>query len=329
MKTRTCVLRGFFCCAVLLMLFARDAQAQGSMSASPSSIAFGNQAAGTTAAPVAVTLTNNDPTNTFTVQNIFSTSGPFSVSGPALPLALAPLQSMTVNVTFTPSGTGPVSGLFGFTTYHGFRISVPLSGAGISGSGPLLSANPATLNFGMASAGAPSLETTNLYNAGTASIAVTSLLFSDPGITVVGMYPGLVLAPGQTATMAALFAPGSDGVTAGTITIGSTASNSPLVLNWSVAQAGGIGAPAVAPTGPPPVDLSWNASTSADVIGYNVYRGLISGGPYFLLTPVPVAATNYVDASVSSSQTFFYVVTSVDAWGDESAYSSEVSATIP
>jgi hypothetical protein len=75
------------------------------------------------------------------------------------------------------------------------------------------------------------------------------------------------------------------------------------------------------------VDLSWNASTGA--IGYNTYRGTVSGGPYTLVNPGLVAATLYTDATVVSGTTYFYVVTSVDNTGTESGYSSEATAIVP
>jgi fibronectin type 3 domain-containing protein len=60
-----------------------------------------------------------------------------------------------------------------------------------------------------------------------------------------------------------------------------------------------------------------------------VYRSAISGGPYTKLNSGLIAATTYVDTTVQSGQTYFYVVTSVDSSNVESADSTEVSATIP
>lgn len=74
--------------------------------------------------------------------------------------------------------------------------------------------------------------------------------------------------------------------------------------------------------------LSWDPSTSA-VVGYNVYRSSVSGGPYAILNSTPVTGTTYTDAAVQSSQTYFYVVTAVDASGVESIYSNQASAAIP
>jgi fibronectin type 3 domain-containing protein len=76
------------------------------------------------------------------------------------------------------------------------------------------------------------------------------------------------------------------------------------------------------------VTLDWTSSTSA-VIGYNVYRGTVSGGPYTQLNSSLVTTKQYQDSSVQSGQTYYYVVTAVDSSHVESANSNQVSATIP
>jgi fibronectin type 3 domain-containing protein len=74
--------------------------------------------------------------------------------------------------------------------------------------------------------------------------------------------------------------------------------------------------------------LSWTASAST-VSGYNVYRSTVSGGPYSKLDSALVATTQYVDSTVQAGQTYYYVVTSVDSSGQESAYSNVATATVP
>ena len=74
--------------------------------------------------------------------------------------------------------------------------------------------------------------------------------------------------------------------------------------------------------------LSWTPSTSS-VVGYYVYRATQTGGPYTLLNSTPVVETQYSDFTVTAGQTYFYVVTSVDANNVQSPYSNEVSATVP
>jgi len=77
------------------------------------------------------------------------------------------------------------------------------------------------------------------------------------------------------------------------------------------------------------VTLTWIASTSLNVTGYNVYRGTQSGGPYTKLTATPVAGTNYTDSAVQAGQTYYYVATAVDSNNNESDYSDPASAAVP
>ena len=76
------------------------------------------------------------------------------------------------------------------------------------------------------------------------------------------------------------------------------------------------------------VTLDWTASTSS-VSGYNVYRGTVSSGPYTQINTALDASTNYVDNTVTSGTTFFYVVTSVNSSRVESTFSNQVSVAVP
>jgi fibronectin type 3 domain-containing protein len=76
------------------------------------------------------------------------------------------------------------------------------------------------------------------------------------------------------------------------------------------------------------VDLSWNASSSSNVVGYKVYRAGVSGGPYASVASAN-SGTTFIDGSVQSGQTYYYVVTAVDTTGTVSGYSNQVQAVIP
>jgi hypothetical protein len=80
---------------------------------------------------------------------------------------------------------------------------------------------------------------------------------------------------------------------------------------------------------PHSVTLTWTASTSANIVGYNVYRGTTSGGPYSMLDSSLVAGTSYNDLTVAAGQVYYYVTTAVDSNNNESAYSNEAQASIP
>jgi len=84
------------------------------------------------------------------------------------------------------------------------------------------------------------------------------------------------------------------------------------------------------PTAQHIVDLSWNGSSSANISGYNVYRGMNSAGPYSKINNAGlVASALYTDSGVASGQTYYYVVTAVDSSGAESGYSNSTQAIVP
>jgi fibronectin type 3 domain-containing protein len=78
------------------------------------------------------------------------------------------------------------------------------------------------------------------------------------------------------------------------------------------------------------VAITWQASPSTNLQGYKVYRGQTSGGPYTSIAGTLAASVQqFTDSSVLSGQAYFYVITSIDLNGLESAPSPEVSAQIP
>ena len=78
------------------------------------------------------------------------------------------------------------------------------------------------------------------------------------------------------------------------------------------------------------VTLNWGASTSQNVAGYNIYRGTTTGGPYTKMnTTGLLTVLTYTDSAVSAGLTYYYVATTVDVSGNESAYSAQATATIP
>ena len=77
------------------------------------------------------------------------------------------------------------------------------------------------------------------------------------------------------------------------------------------------------------VSLSWTASSSTNVVGYNVYRGTATGGPYTEVSSSLIVGATYTDGAISPGTTYFYVATAKDNNGAESGHSNEVQAVIP
>ena len=76
------------------------------------------------------------------------------------------------------------------------------------------------------------------------------------------------------------------------------------------------------------VDLSWKASTSPDVAGYNVYRSL-DGATWKKINVSLIASTLYGDSTVANGTTYYYAATAVDISGKESGKSSSIKAIVP
>ena len=125
-------------------------------------------------------------------------------------------------------------------------------------------------------------------------------------------------APSQTITLTVQFSPSTAASSSGTLSIVSNAKGSPAAIPVT-----GVGVAQVQHS----VSLSWNGVSTAS--GYNVYRSVTSGSGYTRMNSGLDAATSYSDSSVQDSQTYYYVTTSVNSSGTESAYSAEVSVAIP
>ena len=73
------------------------------------------------------------------------------------------------------------------------------------------------------------------------------------------------------------------------------------------------------------VALSWSVDSN---LYYNIYRSTASGGPYALIARVS-SSTSYTDTAASSNSVpWYYVITGLNAFGDESGYSTQAAATV-
>ena len=93
---------------------------------------------------------------------------------------------------------------------------------------------------------------------------------------------------------------------------------------WSTSAAEtptGTGGPA---TSAHTVDLSWTASTSSDVSGYNIYRApyTSSCGSFSKINPTLNTSTLYTDSDVTSGASYCYATTAVNASNQESSRSN-------
>jgi hypothetical protein len=79
-----------------------------------------------------------------------------------------------------------------------------------------------------------------------------------------------------------------------------------------------------------PTVLTWVASSSSNVAGYNVYRSTTLTGTYTKLNTSLIVGLTFTDGSTQPGLTYFYAATAVDTSGNESAMSTPaVQAIIP
>ena len=280
-------------------------------------INFGSVTVGVTNTQT-MTLSNPGSAN-LTVSQATLNGAAFALSGLNLPLTIAPSQSSVFTVKFTPTiASSAAATLSLVSNAPSSPISVSLSGTGVA---PVLtlSASPASLSFGNVTLGTSSAaQTVTLTNTGNANVSVSQTNVSGAGFSVTGFTPPLTLAAGQSTTFGVIFDPTTSGSLSGSVAVVSNASNSPAI------SLSGTGVQTVSHS----ATLSWTGSTSS-VMGYYIYRGTQTGGPYAKLNATPVPLTTYTDSSVQAGQTYFYVATAVDSNNVESSYSNETSATIP
>jgi hypothetical protein len=181
---------------------------------------------------------------------------------------------------------------------------------------PAANFSPLSLSF----AGQPletssSAQSVTLTNSGNAALTISSIMASGDFAQTSNC--GTSVAAGNNCTISVTFTPTATGTRTGALTITDNASGSPQTVQ-------------VSGTGTHYVVLSWTASTTADVVGYDAYRGTTSGGPFSQLNSSPISGTTYTDASVQAGHTYYYVVTAVASDGDtQSADSNGASATVP
>jgi len=183
----------------------------------------------------------------------------------------------------------------------------------------VLSVSPPTIDFGNVTIGSSSAQT-GMLTAGASAVTIFSASLNDQAYSVNGIRFPLTLTAGQSVPFTVTFGPQVSGTSSGGISFVSDASNSPTTetLTGTATQ-----------SAPLSVELSWDPSPSS-VIGYNIYRGTTSGGPYpSKLNSSPQPGTTFVDSTILSGTTYYYVATSVDANSVESLYSNQLTMVVP
>lgn len=289
------------------------------ISVTPTSLAFGDVIVGGSNSLV-LTVQNTGSAHLTIASASIAGSNFFTLTIPLLPVTLAPSQSINFNLQFAPTSAGSASGSLSLVSNAQTAPTavIPLSGNGLPLAPAGISVNPASLAFVTTSMGSTSTLDLTITNTGNADLIISAANFSgNSSFSAPGFLTPLTIGPAQSSPITVQLAPTATEILTGALTLVSNDVSSPTNVPLS-----GTGSRAHS------VILSWDPSTSA-VLGYNVYGGVQSGGPYTNLNASPVAGITYTDNLAQAGKTYFYVVTAVDSYNIESEFSNEISITVP
>ncbi len=286
------------------------------LSASPASLSIDQGSQGTSTITTAINGGFNSsislsasgaPTGTTVSFNPSSIAAPGAGTSTMTVAVEASTAAGTYSITVTGNGGGVQQ-----------SATVTLTVINSSGGGTqTLSLTPTSLSFGNTTIGDYGQLPVLVQNTGTGSVTISSATVTGTGYTLSNLSLPETLTAGQSTSFTVTFTPTGPGASNGTASLTSNAINSPSVESLS-----GTGIYSHS------VNLTWIASNSPGVLGYNVYRGTISGGPYVEITSSPVSGTSYTDSTVSAGGTYYYVAAAVTQSGD-SGYSDQATAQVP
>jgi phospholipase C len=264
--------------------------------------------------PTPITFVNQS-TKLLTISSI-STTGDFSQTNNC-PASLAKTKSCVVNVTFTPTATGPRTGTLVFADSDPSSPQV----TNLTGTGTYISLTPLT-SFNTVVYGAKSSQTMTLTNTGSSTLTIG-------GITTRGPFTqlntcGVSVAPGGSCNILVKFVPTTSGILAGDVILKASDGASPLTVDL-----GGTGqsiqliptklkfaAQAVGSTSSPQTAQVTNPSTTANLI----MGAITTTGPFAATNNCPQTLT----PGASCTVTVTFTPTQAGAWtGTVSVISSD------
>jgi uncharacterized membrane protein len=279
------------------------------ISASPASlsIAEGNQGSSTI-----TTSVSNGFNNAISLSASGVPSGTTVAFNPtSIPAPGSGSSTMNISVgSSTPTGTYTIT-VTG--TGGGVHQTTTVSLTVTSAANFTISASPASLSLMQNTQGSSNITTTvnNGFN-GAIGLSASGV----PTGSAVTFSPTTIPAPGSGSSVM-------------TITVGASTPMGTYSIVVTASGGGVYQSTTVTLTVTAQVALSWAASQSPGIAGYNVYRSTTSGGPYTKINTSLDGNTTYNDQAVQNGYTYYYVTTAVSNQGMESGYSNQASAYVP
>ena len=290
--------------------------ALGALGANPTSLNFGTVQTGSNQ-PLSETVTNTGG-STVTISSVGVSGTGFAVKGISTPVTLTAGQSASFTVTFTPASAAAASGSVTVTS-NGSNpsLTIALAGTGSTAAGQL-SASPTPVAVGSVFTGTSGTATGSLTATG-ANVTVTAAATGNARFVISGLSLPALIPAGTSVPFTVTYSPLVAGADSSTL---SFTSNAQVTTTTDTATGTGAAAPTHT------VSLTWTASSSTDVSGYNVYRAIYASscGAYTKINGATlVSAVTYTDSAVTDGTNYCYATTAVDSSNEESGYSNVVS----
>ena len=290
----------------------------GLLGSTPASLSFGTVTVGK-AQSLSGTVTNTGGSSVSISQVGISGAG-FTLSGISAPVTLTAGQSSTFSIKFAPTTPGTANGNVTVTSdASNTTLTIAVSGTGTTAVGKL-AVSPTSLPLGNVVDGTSASASGNLTASG-ANVTITGASTTNSVFNVGGLSLPMTIPAGQSVPFTITFSPQVPGAASATLTVTSNAQ--PSTTTEALTGTG-----TATPTHS--VNLSWNASTSSNISGYNVYRAVYSTsttscGSYAKINSVVNTTTLYTDSGVVNGTSYCYAATAVNTGNQESSYSNIVS----
>jgi hypothetical protein len=276
---------------------------------------LGDIAVGQTSNKLA-TITNSGRTPLI-VLSAKSTGTEFGLNGMDLPLTLAAGETFTFPVTFAPQRIGLAEGSISIVSGAPEQtLTIELTGTGRAPGH--LQVSPAVIDFGDGNLEPTGTQRGQLTASG-ANVTVSSATIGSEDFQLGGLSLPVTIPAGHSVPFTVTLVPHNSSSS----TILSFASDADNSLTEQAATVH------LVKPAQHKVLLSWKPSTSKHILGYNVYRGNQSGGPYQKINGVLDPNTKFTDLKVNSGQKYYYVATAVNSRKKESRHSKQIRVAIP
>jgi len=300
-----------FCCFVAAPVWSQQLQCD------PCQHGFGKVQLGDSS-PFSFQLSNTGSA-ILVIDSISVQGSAFTLGNFPLPADIAPGASVLLPVIFTPAALGYAEGSLNLVSNApDSPLAMNVIGNGVTNANLRLGISPAALNFGNVPVGSTATQQA-ILSATNGSVTISSDRATSSEFTILGLTLPVTITSGGSLPVTIQFAPSSSGTDSARAGFVSDAQDSPTLVQLS-----GNGTPKTSHS----VDLSWFPG-DGEAVGYNVFRGTANGGPYEIMNTSLDPSTAYTDSTVISGTTYYYVVTEVNAEGQQSAYSNVAEAVIP